>query len=409
MGGDVIGHFGKRAHRFIQPFFTLLLLIGCFSASTPSVANEVPASGGYYAPASQVGPFESGEVGPFESEIEARSILLAYLQSPTFTYCTSSWPELDCHDDYAIPSTGTLVQGSFYNYSWTWYLLFNGQHRVRQFVGGTFDWAITTPGHIEVTAGVLVYEIMLAGGGAVTLNYTCPSGYRMVGDPLTWQPGSPRPTCTDGLVCPVADLTPIPADDACAQTLDAYNSTQEQKTAACGTLTPAMQTAVGCFGDKLGAINNPATGQPIPLRITADIRNLAYQAHLREVWDRMEDLVRKTRRNPAVQAACVTRRAKIAAEKGCDNAGPCLPCAAPTATARRHCLASRPARPNPNDATHPQGKAIDVDRVQTIDPLQSALSQRTPPQSIQGMLDAPTNCKLDYLGAGDPVHFQLRP
>ena len=230
----------------------------------------------------------------------------------------------------------------------------------------------------------------------------CPAGYSPDGH-------NPPGGCVRRVACPVAALTPVPADDVCAQTLEAYNATPAQKTAACGTLTPPMQTAVNCFANKLSQINNPATGQPIPLRITADIRNIAYQAHLREVWDRMQNLVDETTENPALQTACAARRAEIAAEKGCDNAGPCETCNATTATARRHCLVARPARPNPNDATHVQGNAIDVSRGQTLEPLEVALSQRIPPQSIQGLLNSPTNCNLDWLGAADQVHFQLRP
>jgi len=248
------------------------------------------------------------------------------------------------------------------------------------------------------------------GEGHGERTIACPAGYSTYPWDVPYPDQDPRAACVRRIdICPVAALTPMPTDDVCAQTLEIFNSSQAQKTAACGTLTPAMQTAVGCFGGKLGTINNPATGQPIPLRITADIRNIAYQAHLREVWDKMESIVRETRDNPAMQTACAARRAAIAAEKGCDNAGPCGACNAPTRFARSHCLASAPALPNPNNATHVQGNAIDVSRGQTVDPLQSALSQRTPPQSIQGLLDGPTNCRLDYLGAQDPVHFQLRP
>jgi hypothetical protein len=182
----------------------------------------------------------------------------------------------------------------------------------------------------------------------------------------------------------VAPLTPIPATDICATTLERYNSTQAEKDTACGTLTQAMQTAVGCFGNKLTGVNNPATGQPIPLVITAGVRNVEYQRHFREIWDKMEALVQLTTSNPAMQTACAARRAELAAEKGCNNAGACTACAAPTATARNHCLVSQPAPPDPNAATHTQGRAIDADRVQTVDPLHTALAGRTPPQTIQG-------------------------
>jgi hypothetical protein len=209
----------------------------------------------------------------------------------------------------------------------------------------------------------------------------------------------------------VTELIPIPSTDNCATTLERYNSTQAEKDAACGTLTTDMRTAVGCFRDKLANVNNPATGQPIPLVITADIRNVEYQRHLREIWDKMEDVVRITRNNPALQTACASRRAELAAEKGCNNAGPCAPCPLPTATARNHCFDSRPAQPDANIAMHTQGRAIDADRVQTVDPLQSALIWRVPPRTIQGFLDSPPNCNLRWGGFFTPidrVHFELR-
>lgn len=206
-------------------------------------------------------------------------------------------------------------------------------------------------------------------------------------------------------------MTPIPTNDTCAQTLEAYNSTQAQRTAACGTLTPPMQTAVGCFQNKLATVNNPATGQPIPLVVTADIRNIEYQRHLREVWDKMERLVDLTEGNQALANACATRRAELAAEKGCNNAGPCLTCTAATATARSHCIVSMPSAPDPNIASHTFGQAIDADRDRTVNPLANALAARNPPQGIQGFLDASPNCKLRWGGLFNPVdrvHFQLR-
>ena len=38
---------GKRAHRIVQPFFTVLLFIGCFSANAPAVAAVVPSQSCY--------------------------------------------------------------------------------------------------------------------------------------------------------------------------------------------------------------------------------------------------------------------------------------------------------------------------------------------------------------------------
>lgn len=220
-------------------------------------------------------------------------------------------------------------------------------------------------------------------------------------------------TCTDCtnqatgtikvLGCPVPPLTSPPFDDACATVLENLSSTQAQKNAACGSLTPELVVGRACLKDKLSQLS-PA----IPLAVTSDIRSVAYQAHIRQVWDRMEDVVRWMRRNPTIQTACAARRAELAAEKGCDNAGGCTSCYAESASQRSHCLVARPANPSPSDAKHTQGKAFDVSQTRTIDPLQAILDARTPPQKIPQFLSAPTNCNLSWGGAfNDPVHFYV--
>lgn len=214
--------------------------------------------------------------------------------------------------------------------------------------------------------------------------------------------------CTRDVACPVGKLAAPPFNDACAQALENVSSTQAQKNAACGSLTPAMQAGKSCLEGKLSSMS-PA----ISLAITADIRSIAYQAHLKEIWDKMQVLVRLMKEDPAMQTACAARRAEIAAEKGCDNAGVCTSCYPSTATRRSHCIAGMPASPNPNDAQHTQGKAFDVSRTRTINPLRAALGARNPPQAIQQFLDAPpTNCNLNWGGTFkdnyDPVHFYAR-
>jgi hypothetical protein len=212
--------------------------------------------------------------------------------------------------------------------------------------------------------------------------------------------------CEPPVDCPVTALTEPPFSDACATVLENINSTQAQKDAACGTLTSAMQSGKSCLESKLA---NLAT--PVPLVVTADIRSIAYQAHLREIWDKMQTLVKLMKEDPAMQTACAARRAEIAAEKGCDNAGKCTSCYSASATQRSHCLKARPANPSPNDAQHTQGKAIDVSEAGTITPLQSYLSAVNPPQNVQQFLDAPTNCNLNwggtFIGNPDLVHFYV--
>jgi hypothetical protein len=234
--------------------------------------------------------------------------------------------------------------------------------------------------------------------------YTCPAEQN-------WTLSGTNCTRPD---CPIPALTAPPFNDACSQALENLSSTQAQKYAACGSLTPAMQTGKACLESKLAAMTPAA----IPFVMTGNIRSVAYQAHFRDIWDKMEKLAPLMRRNPAMQTACAARRAEIAAEKGCDNAGPCVgPCYAPSSSQRSHCLRGRPANPSPNLAQHTQGNAIDVSGESTIEPLQTALDGRNPPQNISQFLDAPTTaypsgCNLIWGGTFtnnyDPVHFLAR-
>ena len=249
----------------------------------------------------------------------------------------------------------------------------------------------------------------------------CPAN--MSGSPCAcnvgFVPDSTATSCVPvpAVACTVTALTAPPFNDACAEVLENINSTQAQKDAACGALTPALQTGMACFRDKLSRTNDLVTGNPIPLKVTSDIRDIAYQAHLRDIWDKMEDLVDRMNKDPSMRTACAARRAEIAAEKGCDKAGPCKNkkdevCYPESATQRSHCIAGKPALPNPNDAQHTHGNAFDVSRTYTINPLQDVLDGRNPPQDIQQFLDAPTDCKLNWGGTFtdnyDPIHFYAR-
>ena len=213
-----------------------------------------------------------------------------------------------------------------------------------------------------------------------TSTSTCDDGY---------QPDSVGTSCVAD-TCPVQALTAPPFNDACAEVLEDINSTQAQRDAACGALTDKLKTGMACFENKLANIS-----PSIPLNVTSDIRDIAYQEHLREILDKMEDLVRLMKNDPAMQTACATRRAEIAAEKGCDKAGPCKSkkdevCYAESATQRSHCLIGRLANPNPDDAQHTSGNAFDVSRTYTINTLQAALGALLPPETIPQFLNAPT-------------------
>lgn len=186
--------------------FSLLFQFPVVSAAT------VPALGGYYSngggPTDYPGPLP--EMGPFETEIEASSAILPRLQNPPYTYCAYRLlTGLTCVDDYTFTGTEPWFNSST-SYRLLWSRLHHYLYRYRVFYSGAYaTWTITTPGHIEVTDGGALRGVYTMDTQInVRLSYTCPSGYWMVEDPLTWQIGSPRPTCTDGV--PPAPPPPPP-------------------------------------------------------------------------------------------------------------------------------------------------------------------------------------------------------
>ena len=298
-----------------------------------------------------------------------------------------------------------------YSYDQNYYLT-----HVYAFAGGTCPSSEYTNNGTECQKPVITCPANATRSNIYPFQCTCNTGYVL--DPIGG-------ICVPVRECPVTALSAFPpANDACAQALENLSSTQAQKYAACGSLTPAMETGKACLESKLAAMTPAA----IPFTMTANIRNLAYQAHFSEVWRKMEEVVDWMGKNPIMQSVCTDRRAEIAAEKGCDNAGPCVAkdatsttpavpaCYPESATRRSHCLTGRPAAPNPNTAQHTLGNAIDVDRKSTIDPLETALAGRNPPQKIPQFLAAPTTaypagCNLGWGGEFknnyDPVHFYV--
>jgi len=304
---------------------------------------------------------------------------------------------------YKVPTTWTLSSGVggcqlTFNQGY-----FNGKLTDAYYVPGGC-WAYSTFG---TSAPINVIRTVGCSVGAVYVgNY--PQSYSTLGN---FPESNPPSFCGIDNVstCPVAKLTAPPFNDACAQALENISSTQAQKNAACGSLTPAMQAAVDRFSSKLAQTYIVGTTLPIPLVIASQRRNYAYQAHFKEIWDKMEELVPLMKNDPAMQTACAARRAEIAAEKGCDNAGVCTSCYPSTATRRSHCLRGMPAPATAQGDTHMNGTAIDVGN-DTLAQLQDVLDARNPPQNIQQFLDAPEATGLRWGGffkKSDPVHFQV--
>ena len=133
MDNDVTGRLSKQAHRFAQSFFTILMFIGYFSASTPVAALEVPASGGYYFTVSGV------LNGPFNTEIEAKNGILPNLQTNPFTFCAESAgipTFMLCVDDPTLTGDGPWTWDDYNRtpeVTWFWTRVVNYTRRFRHF------------------------------------------------------------------------------------------------------------------------------------------------------------------------------------------------------------------------------------------------------------------------------------
>ncbi len=197
--------------------------------------------------------------------------------------------------------------------------------------------------------------------------------------------------------CPVPDLTAPPFNDACAESLDA--GLGEDVSGDCPQLSDDMKNQIQCFADKITATNVTAR-PPIPYsKATATIRNAAYQAHLREIWDKMIELNIPDNKNNEARRP---RQDKVIAEKGCASSGNCD---TNKCTAGSHCFAYQPA----TDSNHSTGTAFDVPKG-TINGLLLELTPlppapMTPLQQQQAQmymiaywLASPTACNLVWGG-----------
>jgi len=257
------------------------------------------------------------------------------------------------------------------------------------------------------------------GLACVALPAACPIGQTRHPDggcmlDCSTQPGTHpnlnNTACVPDSSCPISTikpLTPLPTQvtDLCSAALESQSASRIASD--CPKLTPEMQNELDCLGEKLRL-------KGITMKVTAKVRTLAYQRHFREVWDSLEELVAKTRKDAVLQASCAAIRAELAAEKGCDNAGACKSCTGSPA----HCLKAQPAKPDPM-ANHPKGKAIDLKAANVKDLL--GMLNAPPPQTMQQFLAEPvtppppaTACTAPKLKWGglwptnpDKVHFYL--
>jgi hypothetical protein len=243
---------------------------------------------------------------------------------------------------------------------------------------------------------------------SIPLNSTCVGSVCTCTDPYV--PDPTKTSCVPVSTCTVPELTPLPAGDECAKSLD--DGLGVDINHKCPPLDDRLPGQIQCFANKI-ATTNVTARPPIPYSgPTAQYRNAAYQAHLRDIWDTMIELNKPDNKN---NEACQPLRDKVIAEKGCDSNEGCPDVCAPGS----HCIRNIPA----TSSNHTQGTAFDVSK-DTIKWLFDYLTPRppapmTPQQKIQAQriwvvnwLASPTACNLYWGGnftnpGPDYVHFQL--
>lgn len=175
--------------------------------------------------------------------------------------------------------------------------------------------------------------------------------------------------------CPIAPLQPLP-NDPCTQSLEAGRGKDKNGACAVG-LTPEMQQEAQCLANKITSLGISYPGP------TATLRTPAYQAHLREIWEKWEAL--KEERNPV----CASRKAEIENHK------------------LSHGLTNEPAE----SSHHETGEAVDVSN-EVIRELINRVTTDT--SDVQDYINTPhanpPACILRWGGKFrryDPIHFQL--
>lgn len=158
-----------------------------------------------------------------------------------------------------------------------------------------------------------------------------------------------------------------------------------------GFLTSETQQAEQCLRRKFAA-------KGLSYTVTSTYRTRAYQAHLRELWNKWTEINGYKESDPAKFEACRNVKAELDAEirKPKDGVACTLP-------GRRHCLDYPPA----DNSLHSERKAFDINRL-SVNALTSTLRKQTPRQTIQQYIDAAPACGLTWGRAfGDWVHFGL--
>ncbi|WP_461577222.1 M15 family metallopeptidase domain-containing protein [Sulfuricaulis sp.] len=142
-----------------------------------------------------------------------------------------------------------------------------------------------------------------------------------------------------------------------------------------------MQQQAQCLADKITSVGISYPGP------TATVRTSAYQAHLREIWEKLIELEKE--KDPTIRQACASRKAEIENHK------------------RSHGLTDEPAE----SSRHETGEAVDVGN-EVIRELINRVTTDT--SDVQNYINTPfanpPACNLRWGGRfrrRDSIHFQL--
>jgi len=256
----------KRAHRFVQSCFTILLFMGCFSVSTPVAALEVPALGGY----------ASGDAGGYYS---TEAPVMQAAQRVAVGCANYSGGLTICYDPYEIVDVPSWSSDP--GTAWQWWRWVQTRTPVRRLMDGVL---------FATDYEYYTFRIVLL--------YFCRTPFYMQDDPATWQIGSPRPTCTDGVLTPPPPPPPPPPDcpvsDFAPYTPDPYPLNT-------GNLVTLAKTAVSCLQNCGGIPSESAL-------LASGYRPQAYQDHLAEIWEKWNRLKNDYRQE------CLDLRARLERE-----------------------------------------------------------------------------------------------
>jgi hypothetical protein len=200
--------------------------------------------------------------------------------------------------------------------------------------------------------------------------------------------------------CSVDDLTDVkdipPNDpDVLPLTLDLEDGIDGYS-----LLSPATQAAEQCLAGRINTVVGPPSTSGY--KVTSTIRTLAYQAHLRNVWDKFWELKGKVESDPTIQQSCQTLITKVEGEMGFHlTQNPTIKreqCSA--SLGRAHCIRSGPAQTDPK---HTRNIAFDI----SSDAVTNFEDSLTPPRTVQ---EEANTCGLTWGGTFTPideVHFVL--